>query len=108
MPTHTITVIARIQAQPAVVTAAVWSARSDRPISLNEYWPAIWARFAITTTSAATITQPVIQPVCGPKARATQVKLVPQSGSASFSARYASEMNSIGTNARSKTTGALV
>src|SRR5262245_21929936 len=70
--------------------------------------PAVSARFAITMTSAATITQPVIQPRCLPNARATQVKLVPQSGSTSLSARYAYEMNSMGTNASSKMIGALV
>ena len=36
----------------------------------------------MTITSAAMIAQPVIQPMRGPIALVTQVKLVPQSGSA--------------------------
>ena len=55
------------------------------PNSRNTYWPATWARLAITKMSAATIPQPPAQPVRGPKARAAQVKVVPQSGSALFS-----------------------
>ncbi len=58
------------------------------PFALNSrktYWPAIWARLAMTRTSAATIAQPPIQPVFGPKARVAQVNVVPQSGSALFS-----------------------
>ena len=50
--------------------------------SRNTYWPAIWARLAITRMSAAMIPQPPSHPVLGPKARAPQVKIVPQSGSA--------------------------
>ena len=38
----------------------------------------------MTMTSAATIAQPVSHPRRGPIARVTQVKLVPQSGSALF------------------------
>ena len=38
----------------------------------------------MTITSATMITQPVIQPRWGPIALVTQVKLVPQSGSARF------------------------
>ena len=53
--------------------------------SRNPYWPATWARLAITSTSAATIPQPPAQPVFGPNARVAQVKVVPQSGSALFS-----------------------
>src|SRR2546421_11473957 len=86
MPTQAIHVMARIQAQPSAVTAHVLAARSDSPNRSNVYCPAIWARLAITMTSAATMTQPVSQPVCRPNVRATQVKLVPQSGSTSLSA----------------------
>ena len=46
------------------------------------YWPAIWARLAMTKRSAAMMPQPPNHPVFGPKARAPQVKVVPQSGSA--------------------------
>ena len=35
----------------------------------------------MTMTSAATMIQPVTQPVRGPNDRVTQVKVVPQSGS---------------------------
>ena len=55
------------------------------PLALKRrktYWPATWARLAMTRRSAATMPQPPIQPVLGPKARAAQVKVVPQSGSA--------------------------
>ena len=58
------------------------------PLALNSrkmYWPATWARLAMTSTSAATIPQPPTQPVLGPNARVAQVKVVPQSGSALFS-----------------------
>ena len=58
------------------------------PKRRNTYCPAIWARLAITKMSAATIPQPPHQPVFGPKARAPQVNVVPQSGSALFSALY--------------------
>ena len=44
--------------------------------------PVICARLAITITSAATMTQPVTQPVRGPIALVTQLNVVPQSGSA--------------------------
>ena len=44
--------------------------------------PAICARLAITRTSATSIAQPAIQPMCGPIARVTQENVVPQSGSA--------------------------
>jgi len=46
--------------------------------------PAICARLAMTMMSAATITQPVTQPSCGPIARVTHANEVPQSGSARF------------------------
>ena len=56
------------------------------PKRRKTYWPAIWARLAITRMSAATIPQPPHHPVLGPKARAPQVNVVPQSGSALFRA----------------------
>ena len=58
------------------------------PVALNSrntYWPATWARLAMTSTSAATMAQPPAQPVFGPKALVAQVNVVPQSGSALFS-----------------------
>ena len=35
----------------------------------------------MTTMSAITMIQPVIQPICGPNARVVHMKVVPQSGS---------------------------
>ena len=58
------------------------------PLALNNrnpYWPATWARLAMTRTSAAMIPQPPAQPVHGRNARVAQVNVVPQSGSALFS-----------------------
>ena len=52
---------------------------------MNEYDPAIWARLAITITSAAMMPQPPSQPTIGPNARDAQVNVVPQSGSALLS-----------------------
>ena len=54
------------------------------PKRLNVYCAATSARLAMTMTSATMIAQPVSQPMRGPIARVTQVKLVPQSGSARF------------------------
>ena len=54
------------------------------PNRLKVYCAATSARLAMTTIWAMIITQPVIQPRCGPIDRVTQVKLVPQSGSARF------------------------
>ncbi len=59
-------------------------AAPSAPTSRNEYWPAIAARFAITTMSATTIAQPPIQPIHGPKAFVAQAKVMPQSGSMRF------------------------
>src|SRR5215813_11459880 len=73
--------------------------------SRNPYWPATWARLAITSTSAAMIPQPPAHPDRGPNARVAQVNVVPQSGSALFSSLYPIEQNSIGTNARIATAG---
>src|SRR5262249_36972527 len=73
--------------------------------SRNPYWPATWARLAMTRTSAAMIPQPPAQPVLGLNARVAQVNVVPQSGSALFSSLYPIEQNSIGTNARTATAG---
>ncbi len=55
------------------------------PNSRKTYWPATWARLAMTRMSAAMMPQPPSQPVLGPKARVAQVNVVPQSGSALFS-----------------------
>ncbi len=57
------------------------------PLALNRrntYCPATCARLAMTRMSAATIAHPPSHPVLGPNARAPQVKVVPQSGSALF------------------------
>ena len=59
----------------------------------------------MTSTSAATIAQPPAQPVFGPNARAAQVNVVPQSGSALFSSLYPIEVRKIGTNAITATIG---
>ena len=80
-----------IQMTPATVDHSVLSASSaaddqpSPPTKVNEYEPAIWARLAITMTSAAMMPQPPIQPTSGPNARLAQVNVVPQSGSALFS-----------------------
>ena len=58
--------------------------KTSIPNRLNVYCAATSARLAMTMTWATIITQPVIQPRCGPMAVVTQVKLVPQSGSARF------------------------
>jgi len=71
----------------------------------NRYCPATWARLAITSTSAATTAQPPAQPVFGPNARAPQMNVVPQSGSALFSSLKPIEVSSIGTNASTATSG---
>ena len=52
------------------------------------------------------IPQPPIQPVAGPNARAAQVNVVPQSGSAWFMYLKASAIRYIGTNASAITIGA--
>jgi hypothetical protein len=79
MPMTQTTVMIAIHATPTPVTASV---DGSMPNSMNEYRPAIWARFAITITSATTIAQPPIQPVFGPNARVAHANVVPASGSA--------------------------
>jgi hypothetical protein len=69
-------------ARPRVELAALC-----QPTRMNRYLPAISDSVAITITSAAKMAKPVVQPRRGPSARVTQAKLVPQSGSARFSAR---------------------
>ena len=79
------------------------------PFALNSsktYWPAIWARLAITRMSAAMMPQPPIHPTCGLKALVPHVKVVPQSGSALFISWYPIEMKYIGMKARIVTIGA--
>jgi hypothetical protein len=49
--------------------------------------------------------QPPSHPTHGPKAFADQVKVVPQSGTARFSSRYAKAMKNMGTNARMNAIG---
>ena len=46
--------------------------------------PAIWARAAMTMTSATMMAQPPNQPIVGPIARVAHENVVPQSGSARF------------------------
>ncbi len=74
---------ASIVVSPNVIAMTGFS-NGSIPKRLNVYWAATSARLAMTMTSATMITQPVIQPILGPMARVTQVKLVPQSGSARF------------------------
>ena len=76
-----------MNATPTAVTQKAPAAPA--PTSSRKYRPAIWDRLAITMMSAAMIPQPPIHPARGPKARAVQVKVVPQSGSALFSSRNA-------------------
>ena len=97
-----------MNATAASTSASVERAALSHPTSRNRYLPAISDSVAITITSAMKIVNPVIHPSRGPSARVTQAKLVPQSGSARFSARYASEMQNIGTNETSNTAGAWV
>ncbi len=74
-----------IHSRPAMVVAVVLVERAATsgspklPTKVNEYEPAICARFAITMTSATMIPQPPIQPVIGPNALVAHVKVVPQS-----------------------------
>src|ERR1700709_1025375 len=104
-------VMMAIQATPTSVVATTFVERSaipgmpSSPRKVNEYDPAICARFAMTMTSAAMIPQPPIQPVFGPNARAAQVKVVPQSGSALLSSWYATAMRYMGMNASSTIPG---
>ena len=49
---------------------------------------------------------PPSQPTHGPNALVPHVKVVPQSGTALLSSRYAKAMNSIGTNATTNAIGA--
>ena len=84
MPITQIAVMTAIQITPTSVTANVDAAAASQPTSRNEYRPAIWARFAITITSATMIAQPPIQPAYGPIALVTHANVVPQSGSARF------------------------
>ncbi len=83
---------------PHAVTGNVCAARPSAPTSSSAYRPAICARLAITTTSAAMMPQPPSQPAHGPNARVVQVNVVPQSGSALFSSLNAYAMQSIGRN----------
>ncbi len=79
-------VITTIQTTPTKVTqnpelsaAMPWAPKSE-----NVYTPAIEARLGMTTRSVMRMPQPASHPVLGPMARVTQVKVVPQSGSARF------------------------
>src|SRR5215831_2041979 len=100
-------VISTIQITPASSTQPL-VALAPMPGALNRkntYWPATWARLAMTSTSAATMAHPPAQPVLGPNALVAHVNVVPQSGSALFSSLYPIEVSSIGTNARMVTAG---
>ena len=52
--------------------------------SRKMYWPATWARLAMTRMSATTIAQPPVHPQPGLNALVAHVNVVPQSGSALF------------------------
>src|SRR6478672_13726067 len=80
MPITQTTVITAIQTTPIAVTAITDGC--ETPSSRNVYRPAIWARLAMTMTSATMIAQPPIQPVMGPNARVAHENVVPASGSA--------------------------
>ena len=67
--------------------ATVELAALCQPTRMKRYLPAISDRVAMTITSAAKMAKPVTQPSPGPRARVTQAKLVPQSGSTRLSAR---------------------
>ena len=56
-------------------------------MSRKVYWAATWARFASTMIPAIVSTYPLNQPIPGPNAFVTQVKVVPQSGMTLFSSR---------------------
>jgi hypothetical protein len=84
MPITQIAVMIAIHTTPTAVTAAVELAALSQSKSRKLYRPAIWARLAITMTSATMIAQPPIQPAHGPIALLTQVNVVPQSGLARF------------------------
>src|ERR1700745_3812008 len=87
-----------LEALPPIALFGPWMRK-------NRYCPATWARLAMTRTSAATTAQPPAQPVFGPNARAAQINVVPQSGSALFSSLKPIEHSSIGTNASTATSG---
>ena len=84
MPIVVIAVMTTIHTTPTAVTAAVDAAADSQPNSVNEYSPAICARFAMTTMSATMIAQPPSQPAHGPIALVTHANVVPQSGSVRF------------------------
>ncbi len=102
-----------IQSRPTIVDAQTLFARSPTagspkpPMKVKLYWPAMYARFAITMMSAMMMPQPPIQPVIAPNARVAQRNVVPQSGSASFSSLYACAMKYIGMKARMTMAGAF-
>ena len=81
-PTQQIQVMTMIQATPTARIAHLLAAAASQPKSWNEYWPATKARLGMTSTSATMIAQPAVQPLFGPIALLTHVKVVPQSGSA--------------------------
>ncbi len=72
---------------PSTVTQNVFSASESAPKSRKVYWAATWARFASTMIPAIVSTYPLNQPIPGPNAFVTQVKVVPQSGMTLFSSR---------------------
>src|ERR1019366_8515171 len=54
------------------------------PTSRNTYWPATWARLAMTRMSAATMPQPPAQPRLGANRRGAPRKRVPTVGARFF------------------------
>ncbi len=85
MPRQQIHVMIAIQTTPATVDHSVLSASESSPTRVKEYLPAIAARFAMTMMSAMMMPHPPSHPARVPNARAAQVKVVPQSGSALLS-----------------------
>ena len=82
MPTTQIHVIPMMKTMPRNSVHHVLAARLSQPKSRNVYCAAINARLGMMMRSATMLLQPPIQPARGPIERVTQLKLVPQSGSA--------------------------
>ena len=69
----------KVTQNPDESAAIPWAPNNEKV-----YTPATEARLGMTTRSVTRMPQPAIQPVLGPMARVTHVKVVPQSGSARF------------------------
>ncbi len=82
MPTTQIQVIPMMKAMPNANVAQFVCPAWFQPKRENVYCAAISARLGMMMRSAIMLLHPPSQPRRGPIARVTQVKLVPQSGSA--------------------------